>query len=61
MSNTLFKMRILGRLIANAVNEWRREVWKRDLDSYMCCEGIDCGCCGITVRESWSQTTKRGE
>lgn len=59
MGNLLFKLRILGYLLRCGFEEWRQDVWRRDLDSSYCCDGRECGCAGSTVRELWSWRDKR--
>lgn len=54
MSDLLFKLRVLRWMLMDSVEQWRAEVWQRDLDSSYCCDGRECGCMATTVRELWS-------
>lgn len=51
----LIKLHILFRIIFSSVRIgfecWKRDIYNQDLDSYVCCDGHDCGCDGITIRE----------
>lgn len=33
---------------------WSNEIYKRDLDERVCCDGKMCGCGGVTIREQWT-------
>ncbi|WEK42935.1 MAG: hypothetical protein P0Y64_16580 [Candidatus Sphingomonas colombiensis] len=54
MRDILFKLRLLRLLLANAHEEWKREIWKCDLDAPYCCGGHECGCMATTTRELYS-------
>ena len=54
MTDLQFKLRVLSVMLANAYEEWRDSIWKRDLDSAYCCDGRECCCGAETVREMWS-------
>jgi hypothetical protein len=45
------KVSILIGFLRGSFNEWRTEVWRRDLDEQYCCSGRECGCGGATVEE----------
>lgn len=54
------KLCILAGLLRHTFNEWRAEVWRRDLDEHHCCSGGTgshniCGCGGVTVRGVFSR------
>ncbi len=51
MSQTIDKLRILRMFLLAAYQEWRKEVWPRDIDGRYCCDGRECGCQGSSVRE----------
>lgn len=54
MSDMLFKIRVLKMLLHNAFDEWRSEIWRRDLDAPYCCDGRECGCQASSTRELYS-------
>lgn len=54
MSDIAFKLRILRVLLANAYEEWRGTIWRKDLDGQYCCDGRECCCGGETIRDMWS-------
>ena len=63
MRDTIFKLKILHQILVGAYDEWRKEIWEKDLDENYCCSGIEggvavCGCGGMTVREIYERTTK---
>ena len=47
----VFKVRILFMLLADTYNNWKSEIWKKDLNEYVCCDGDRCGCDGVTITE----------
>jgi hypothetical protein len=51
------KFRILFRMINFAIADnilmWKKDVWAKDLDSHWCCDGRECCCGGITIRQVW--------
>jgi hypothetical protein len=51
------KLRILVRMIADAVWNWREEVLRRDLNETFCCDGRECGCGAATVGEIYGEKT----
>ena len=53
MSDFFFKLKILYWLVGDAIFQWREHVLPKDLDSRYCCNGDECGCGGMTERESW--------
>lgn len=53
MSDALVKLRILWLLAQEAYVGWKASVWSRDLDSLYCCDGRECCCGGMTVREAY--------
>ena len=34
--------------------EWKKEVYDRDLDEYMCCSGDMCCCNGLSIEETYA-------
>lgn len=58
MRQTIEKLAILLGFLIAAFSEWRAEVWRRDLDALYCCNGRECGCRAVTVREVFSQRAK---
>lgn len=55
----VFKLRVLRWLIADAISQWRKEVWPAELDASYCCDGRECGCQAATHREIWTWNTGR--
>lgn len=55
MSNLIFKFRVLYWWMLYAFDDYKSEVWRRDLDDLYCCDGRECCCGGETVRDLWSQ------
>lgn len=55
MSDLMLKIWLLAVLIGagvvQAFHQWREDIWKSDLDSRYCCDGRECGCQGVTIRE----------
>ncbi|MCG7932327.1 MAG: hypothetical protein N0E44_20090 [Candidatus Thiodiazotropha lotti] len=51
MADFLFKIKLLWWFVDEAIRNWRNEVWQRDLDERYCCDGNECACGGVTVRE----------
>jgi len=58
MRDFIDKLRILWSLLAGAFRQWKVEVWQRDLDSYYCCNGHECGCYADTVRQVYLCTPR---
>lgn len=61
MGDAILKLRVLHEWLRAAYEEWRKEVWRHDLDSNACCDGHECGCGGSTRRElyTWHMTKER--
>lgn len=52
MRDAIMKLRLLwSGFLLQSFQEWRTEIWERDLDSRWCCDGRECGCQGMTIRE----------
>lgn len=51
MPQVIDKIRILFGWWHDQFDFWRKEILHRDLDSYWCCNGRECGCGGGTIRE----------
>jgi hypothetical protein len=45
------KIEILYWWLLSSFSDWKKEVWKRDLNELYCCNGNECGCAGQTVGE----------
>lgn len=60
MSDIIFKLRLLLMLLHNAFDEWREQIWKRELDAPYCCSGHECGCMATTTRELYGWHLKEG-
>lgn len=54
LKNFIFKIRALIWFLRGAGEDWRREIWDRDLDGQYCCDGRECMCGGLSVRETYS-------
>lgn len=50
----VFKLRLLIFFIRNGVEDWKREIWNRELDAPYCCDGRECGCQASTTRELYA-------
>ena len=48
-----FKRYILHSMLSSTVEQWKKEVRDKDLDQYYCCNGHECGCMGMSVRQLW--------
>jgi hypothetical protein len=59
MRDNLLKFRILWIGLRVAFDEWRNEVWNKDLDGYYCCNGNECGCYAMTRRELHTDLMKK--
>ena len=61
MRQIIRKIKILKMLLLDAFDTWKKEVWEKDLDGPYCCSGTSivspCGCGGMTVGESFGETT----
>jgi len=51
MKDILTKIHILYFFISDAIHGWKKEIWKRDINDYYCCNGEMCGCRGSSIRE----------
>jgi hypothetical protein len=47
------KLKILLTLWQHDYEHWKKDVWPEDLDSRYCCDGRECGCYGMTLRECY--------
>jgi hypothetical protein len=54
MRDTLLKFRLLWIGLRVAFDEWRNEIWRKDLDGTYCCNGRECGCYGMTRRQMYT-------
>jgi len=45
--------------ILPAFDDWKSNLWRKDLDSRYCCDGHECGCYGTTYREMYSRKVDR--
>lgn len=60
MNDILDKIAILKMLLRSAFDQWRNEIWEHDLDQPYCCDGRECGCGAMTLREVYSPSTTGG-
>jgi len=51
MSDAMTKLRILMDMLVGTLSDWHKNIWKEDLDSRICCDGRECCCDGVTIRE----------
>ena len=58
MRDFFIKMNILYISLFGAYEEWKREIWDRELDENFCCDGRECGCGGESVRDSWKMSRR---
>jgi hypothetical protein len=61
MGDFLFKLKILAVLLKGQFHEWRIDVWSRELDERYCCDGRECGCYGVSVRDVWNINNRSNE
>jgi len=55
VSEMFAKLSILYRtFLYSAYEDWKREVWEKDLDQAYCCDGSMCLCRGSSVREVYT-------
>jgi hypothetical protein len=47
------KIIILKNLLSVTYGEWKNQVWNNDIGSHFCCDGRECGCGGMTIREAY--------
>jgi len=59
MSDTIFKLRLLAALLRCSFEEWREQIWQRELDAPYCCGGHECGCMATTTRQLYSWQLER--
>lgn len=52
---TIRKFRILRGMVVMTMQEWRDQIWNRDLDEIYCCDGRECGCGAVTVGEVYGE------
>lgn len=58
MADFLDKLRILKMMLQGTYDEWKSEVWAKELDQRYCCDGRECGCMASTVREVYGWKAK---
>lgn len=57
--DTLFKVKCLFTIfLTSAFDDWKTNLWRKDLDSFYCCNGRECGCYGTTYRELYQRRMK---
>lgn len=54
MRDIILKLRVLLDWLRGTYEEWRKEVWRHDLDSRACCDGYECGCRGSSRRDLYT-------
>jgi hypothetical protein len=59
MKDFIFKIRVLFDFLLDACEHWKKEVWNKDLDSYYCCNGYECGCQAVSVRQVFTHQMER--
>lgn len=60
MNDAITKLGILWMLIRHTFSDWRRDIWRNDLDTHYCCDGRECGCGGMTWRDVYSPVSSEG-
>ena len=58
MIDFLLKLKILVGLFGSVFSQWKTEVYSKDLDQPYCCDGRECGCYGMTVRQIYLDPPK---
>lgn len=58
MSDILLKLKML-RVYGFSFSEWRKDVWNKEADARMCCDGYMCGCYGSTNGDWWEHLVTR--
>ncbi len=53
MKDLIWKLRVLRVLLGEAFDDWKKNIWAKDPDSYYCCNGRECCCQGSSIRENW--------
>jgi len=51
MKDAITRLRILMDMLVRTLSDWHKNIWKEDLDRFICCDGRECGCCGVTIRQ----------
>ena len=51
MKDKYLKLVILWQMLASSFRYWKQGYWGKDLDERACCDGRECGCYGMTIRE----------
>jgi hypothetical protein len=59
MRDAITKFGILWMLLRHTVSDWRRDIWRNDLDAHYCCDGRECGCYAMTWRDVYSPPPRR--
>ncbi len=55
MSDLFIKLQTLRDFLSCSFEQWKSEVWEKDLDQPYCCDGRECGCGAETVREIFTR------
>jgi hypothetical protein len=55
------KLKILYWMLLCEFSNWQKYVLAKDLDSAFCCNGAECCCGGMTVRESFDMKPYKQE
>jgi len=53
MNDIFLKLWILILHIRNEYYIWKDNIWNGDLDQHLCCDGRECGCEGVSLRDSY--------
>lgn len=58
MNDVILKYKILHMMILEAISGWKETINEIGLDAYICCNGRECCCGGMTNREFWESEIK---
>ena len=59
LADIAFKIKLLFLVyLPDAHTGWRYEIWGKSLDDPICCDGRECGCEGVTIRESYKELNR---
>ena len=57
--DTFLKVKwLLTAFLLPAFEDWKTNLWSKDLDSRYCCDGRECGCYGTTYRDMYERKNK---
>ena len=55
MKDKILKLKILGIFFGDALQDWKENVWGKDLDEPYCCDCDGCECDNDTIRDAYLQ------